>query len=392
MIIKFNQAVLEEARAENLARVELWDTDAKGLGFRVSASGRKLFCYKYFFTGKSYRITMGDYPVMDLAEARALALRWRGGLLEGNPPHLVRSGVKEQIIFKDFTELFINKFANVKLRESTLKGYNYCIKNILVPAFGTTVVSEITAEEVDGVHASLSETPRLANLALSVLSKMMSLAIRWGYRTRQDNPTTYVSRYEENKRDRHLTQNEIKRLLDYLDSAQELGIETPWVCGAIRMALLTGMRRGELLGLTWDKIDLEAGVINLTKHKTSRVSGGRVIVLSKEVIELLRGLPKVKGNSRVFPGSRPDTTASVPEAWLRIRAQLALTDVHLHDLRHTFGTQASEANHTSHHIGYAMGHKDPKSRERYQHQTEAMVRNVAESVSKRTQRAQRKGA
>jgi len=101
MIIKFNQAVLEEARAENLARVELWDTDAKGLGFRVSASGRKLFCYKYFFTGKSYRITMGDYPVMDLAEARALALRWRGGLLEGNPPHLVRSGVKEQIIFPE---------------------------------------------------------------------------------------------------------------------------------------------------------------------------------------------------------------------------------------------------------------------------------------------------
>jgi integrase len=392
MIIRFTQSVLDEAKAEGLARVELWDTDAKGLGLRVSASGRKLFCYRYFFSGKNHRITMGDYPTMSLSEARGQALRWRGSLLEGNPPHLTRSTLKEDITFKDFTELFINRFAAVKLRESTLKGYIYCIKKVLVPAFGPQPVAAITAEQVEGVHAALSQTPRLANLCLSVLSKMMVLSIRWGYRARQDNPASFIMRYEEGKRDRHLAGEEIKRLFDYLDSAEDLGIETPWVCAAVRLALLTGMRRGELLSLTWDQVDLEEGIILLPKHKTSRSAGNRTVALSGVAVEVLRALPKMKANKRVFPGSRPDTTAAVPEAWLRIRSEVALNDVHFHDLRHTFATEASSANHATHHVGYAMGQSDTKSFQRYQHGTTKMLRDVAESVSKRAQRAQKKGA
>ena len=200
MIIHFTQKVLEDARAEGLVRIEIWDDEAKGLGLRVSPSGRKLFCYKYFFAGRSYRITMGDFPTMSLEAARAQAMKWRAGLLEGDAPHLTREEVKTEILFREFAELFINRFVNLKLRESTAKAYVYCIKRILVPALGPRMMHEVTAEEMEEMHAALAETPRLANLVLSVASKMFTSAMRWGSRPRQDNPTPYITRYEENKR------------------------------------------------------------------------------------------------------------------------------------------------------------------------------------------------
>lgn len=382
MVVKLTQKVLEAARAENGVRMELWDTEASGLGVRITPTGSKTFNFKYFFRGRTYRVTMGEWPLLSLDEARARATKFRADVLGGVPPHADSTEKpKEEITFGAFADEFITKYVNVKLRASTADTYSYILRKLLIPAFGPSIVSAITAAEVEDFHLSLAETPRLANLCMSVLSKMFNTAIRWRYRARMDNPVAFVERYEEGKRDRYLKDGEIITLMDHLDQLGAAGLETPWVLGAVKLALLTGMRKSEILGLDWECVHLEEKFLELRVHKTSRKQGKRIIPLSPEAVEVLKALPRA--DRLVFPGLKPGTKANLDEGWIRIRKAVGLDDVHFHDLRHTFGTLASKQGSPISHIGYAFGHSRTSTTDRYTHQAPEMVVAVANAVGGR---------
>ena len=165
-----------------------------------------------------------------------------------------------------------------------------------------------------------------------------------GVRSDAANPARAVQRHPERSRARYLSGEDVKRLGDALFAAQRSKSE-PWqAIAAIRMLLFSGCRRGEVLGMRWEYIDYDNGVVLLPTSKTGR----KTVHLSAPILQILSELPRKDGNPWVLPSrlavnDRP--FEGVGHVWLRIRATAGLNDVRLHDLRHTFASKGDQFGH-----------------------------------------------
>jgi integrase len=104
----------------------------------------------------------------------------------------------------------------------------------------------VSRDAVAKLHSSMAATPRQANQTLAVLSKMMSCAEAWGVRPDSSNPCRLVKRYAENKRERYLTDEELKRLVAALRDMETAGNILAGVANAARLLVLTGAPRRDL--------------------------------------------------------------------------------------------------------------------------------------------------
>src|SRR5262249_14129080 len=148
-------------------------------------------------------------------------------------------------------------------------------------------------------------------------SKMFSLAVRWGMRT--DNPCKGVIANPEQLRERHLSPDEVERLMKALT-------ELPDQEGAnvIVLALLTGARRGELLNAKWDQFDLQAGVWTKPSSHTKQKRTHRV-PMSPRALELLKAMRANASSAEtyVFPTRRK---LGIRFPWERVREAAGLED------------------------------------------------------------------
>lgn len=121
---------------------------------------------------------------------------------------------------------------------------------------------------------------------------------------------------------------------------------TPWqAVAAIKLLLSTGLRKSEVLGLTWKALDLKRGSVRIKDHKTSAKTGDLVQPLSDDALELLRGIASREGaklSPYVLPGERDwrKPFSNLGKSWGVIRARAGLDNVHLHDLRRTYASWA----------------------------------------------------
>ena len=110
-----------------------------------------------------------------------------------------------------------------------------------------------------------------------------------------------------------------------------------YIVNALRVIILTGARLMEILHLKWAEIDLDRGVLNLSKSKT----GAKTIYLNEAAVAILRGIPRQYDNQFVFCGLRAGQPIhEIQKAWQRIRKLADIEDVRIHDLRHTFASVA----------------------------------------------------
>src|SRR5262249_7931879 len=154
----------------------------------------------------------------------------------------------------ELCDRYLTDHAEPRKRPESLRNDKSMISRIIRPRFGTRKVTAITFDNIDELHRSLKDTPYQANRLAALLTKMFSLAsTRWKWRP--DNPCKGIERYPEEKRERYLTPDELQRLLRAL-------AEHPYQqsANAIRLLLMTGARRGEVLSATWAEFDLQRGV------------------------------------------------------------------------------------------------------------------------------------
>ena len=216
----------------------------------------------------------------------------------------------------------------------------------------------------EALHYGLRETPRAANRALMVLSKMFSLAEAWGLASTGGNPCRFVLRYKEGRRERFLTEDEYRRVGRALCELEAEGPVSARAAAALRLLMLTGCRLGEIQTLKWSDIDRKSGEIRLRDAKT----GARMVPLTPEVLEVLAGIKRVRRSPWVITGGKPNRhLAELTSYWHRVRESAEVEDVRIHDLRHSFASRALALGLQLPMIGRLLGHTDVSSTARYAH-------------------------
>ncbi len=194
----------------------------------------------------------------------------------------------------------------------------------------------------------------------------------YGYRPEGSNPCTGIKRYRRRSRERFLNNDEIRRLSHVLDKKVA---QQPLLTAIVRLLLLTGCRKSEVLNLQWS--DYHEGRFYLRDSKT----GPRTVWLSSPARRILDGLPRT--GHWMFPSRRGERRMSkntLDRFWFDVRTEAGITDVRLHDLRHTYASVALAHGETILTIGRLLGHNDPATTLKYTHLADASVHEAAEAL------------
>ena len=345
-----------------------WDRELAGFGVRVYPSGRKIYVVQSRGRGGPKRVTLGPHGELTTTQARLRAAqvidRIKGGREPIPPPPQAGATVA------DLAARYLSAHVAQNCNAHTAGIYRGSLENHILPALGMMPLAMIETAHVASLHYRLRETPRAANRALSVLSKMFSLACAWGLAAEGTNPCRGVRKYKEKKRERLLTRDEYRRLGQALveaemDAEAEIeGAVSLYAIAALRLLMLTGCRLNEILTLRWDDIDRTAGEFRLRDGKT----GARMVPLTPTAETVLAGIARVPRNPWVIVGKQPNTHLSTITAdWYRLRARADLDDVRIHDLRHSYASRALAAGESLSMIGKLLGHADIQSTARYAH-------------------------
>jgi len=194
------------------------------------------------------------------------------------------------------------------------------------------------------------------NREFSVLSHAIDTARREWDVYLPTNPCTLVRRPPQGRpRDRRLQGDEEKRLL-----AACRGARNKWLVHFVALAIETGMRRGELLGLLWDNVDLERRTAFLPVTKNGESRG---VPLSSRAIEVLRALPP-STNGRVFAEL---TREALKQSFNRAARRAGIRGLRVHDLRHEATSRFFEKGLNVMEVASVTGHKTLQMLKRYTH-------------------------
>jgi integrase len=364
-----------------------WDSDVHGFGIRVTASGCKSFILNYRTrAGRVRQITIGEWPTYSTDVARAAAKEHRYTIDRGGDPAADRKAVREAPTFKDLADKYIEEHLPKK-RASSAKTDKEAIDKVLLPALGRHKVADITFDDVNKIHRRITERgkPYRANRVVALLSKMFALAVK--NRWLADNPAKGIERNQEKKRARYLTDDELTRLTGALAAHPDQR-----VANAIRLLLLTGARRGEVLSMTWGQINFEKGIWTkpgaTTKQKTEHV-----VPLSPPAVLLLSTMRQGSTSDYVFP-SRDGTghRVDLKKPWPAICKAAGINGLRVHDLRHSYASFLVSAGLSLPVIGALLGHTQPQTTARYAHLHDDPLRKATERVGALIEGAGKAGA
>ena len=233
--------------------------------------------------------------------------------------------------------------------------------------------------EVTELHHRLSAQPVTANRAVEFLSRIYNAAEDRGQLAEGSNPCRLVVKFRERRRERFLTDEEFRRLGRVLDEAETRKGVSAYAVAAMRLLLLTGCRKGEILNLRWDRVDLAAGELRLEDSKT----GPRMIVLAPEAVDVLSRIPRLADNPHVIPGKiRGRAMRNLNDPWDIVCERAGLADMRIHDVRHSYASRALALGESLPMIGRLLGHTQVETTARYAHLAQDSVRESAMRVAK----------
>lgn len=351
-----------------------YDSEVRGFGIRATKSGAKAFILNYRTSGRERRITIGSYPDWSVAAAREQAKTLKREVDIGEDPMGRRHEDRAAPNVEALAERYLAEYA-VRKAQRTYRDEQSMLQKLVLPDLGKLKVHDVHHDDIDRVHRAIgAKRPVRANRVAQMMSKMFNLAVRWGYRL--DNPVNGWHRNPEHRRTRYLSSDELYRLTRALD-----GHGNQRSANAIRLLLLTGARRGEVLTATWDQFDLNKGVWTKPSAHTKQRKEHRV-PLSATAIELLRKMRADSGPTRyLFPGEDPEKPLQeIKRFWTRVCLDARLDDCRIHDLRHTYASILASAGLSLPVIGALLGHTQPNTTARYSHLFDDPLREATDRV------------
>lgn len=369
---KLTKRVVESIPPHKTNELLIWDSVLKGFGVRVFPTGRRTYFVQYRNQfGGTRRKKIGVYGIITADQAREEAKKLLGDVAKGGDPSQDFQKAKLKPTFEELAHEYIEMHAKANKRPKSLREDQKMLNNILLKRLGGKKVEEITPYDIQQLHHELRETSYMANRVRTLLHKMFNLAIQWQWVI--VNPVSGIKKYQEYKRDRWLNDEELQRLHDVLDRYHNQG-----VANAIRLLVLTGARKNELLSATWDQLDLEKGVWTKPAHSTKQKKMEH-LPLSTQVVSLLKEMAEKATTSYLFPGKIPEKPVQdIKKAWHTISTQADLEKVRIHDLRHTHASHLVSSGLSLSIVGKLLGHTQASTTQRYAHLADEPLRNAAE--------------
>jgi integrase len=285
---------------------------------------------------------------------------------------------EKRISFDDFCQLYIENYAKVNKRSWKQDVYSL---RLLKGFFGIRTLQDIGTLEVERLKAQeLKEglSKARVNRYLALLKKMFNLAIDWGYA--MDNPVRRVRLFSEkdNLKERILTGDEEKRLLE---------ASTTHLKPIILTALHTGMRRAEILGLRWHQVDLPRRIIRVENTKSGQ---NRFIPINESLMTVLANLKQENGKSQ-FVFLNPKTGKPMVDVKTGFKAatrRAGIRGLRFHDLRHTFASRLIESGFDLITVKDLLGHQSVVTTQRYTHSNAEQKRKAVQALAQRAPQKQ----
>ncbi len=343
----------------------LWDNRMSGLGVRVRPSGGRSYVLLLDRGGRTRRVSLGPVGVKSLEEVRRECHARRA-----HPEARTAPG---HPLFRDFVMGPWKEAHFDAYKPSTKRTARYQITGQLLPAFGAMPLDRITERRIRRWFERYSRTaPGNANHVLGRLRQILNFAVTCGHIER--NPAAGIALNRRTKPTRFLSREELARLHAALNRhAGRKGDQQQ--ADMIRLLLLTGCRRGEIIALRWTEV--RDGMLALADSKT----GPRTVPLGSRARTILDRQPR--GESPfVFPSPRDPARPRSPELslWYRVRREAGIEDCRLHDLRHTVASHAVMNGVPLPVVSRLLGHSTVRMTLRYAHLADRDIEAAAERV------------
>ena len=282
------------------------------------------------------------------------------------------------------------------VKPATLTVYRGNIKNHIKPALGAVRLDQLHPHTVQGFVNGLKLSPASVRLAYKVLHMALEKAVELGYIPRNPAPRCELPRME---------QREIHPLDDQQVAALLAASKGGKLEQLVTVALLTGLRQSELLGLTWDAVDFQRGTINVNKqlarpeHRAAGLfispkSGkGRMLTAAPTAIRALKAQKRCQAEMQIRAGAMwnnapglvftdelggPLCQHGVDAAFRSVVKAAGLSGVRFHDCRHTYAVNAIRAGDDIKTVQGNLGHATAAfTLDRYGHFTERMKQDSA---------------
>lgn len=372
----------------------VWDEGLKGFGVKITPKGKRVFVLQSRLHGRSIRLTIGAYgQPWSPDTARSEAMRLLGELARGIDPRQSKQNRALEMTVEQLCEVYFRDACGHK-KPATVVNERGKARRHIVPLLGKILVSTLTKATVQKFlydveagktkvdektghrgRAIVTGGPAAANRTFGLLSAMLTYAVDLG--VRPDNPATGVKQFKLLEHNRYLSPDELGRLGAAWKSAENEGINI-YAILALKLLLLTGCRKSEVLGLRWSWIDIDRGIISLPDSKT----GARHVPFGDAAQEVLKSIPRLHGSPYVFPSTRDaGRLVGLTKLWHIIRAKADLKDVRIHDFRHNYASSAVSAGESVYVVANLLGHSQVRTTQRYAHLSPDSVNKAADRTS-----------
>ena len=356
--------------------VVVWDDALPGFGVRVKPSGIRSYIVQYRSrsSGASKRLTIGQHgPLLTFDQAKRQARAILADAMRGKDPVEERRSARQAPTMAELAADYLDRHAIPKKRPKSVRDDRAMLDNIVLPRLRSKKVDAVSRRDVETIHVGLKDRPYQANRVMALLSKMFSLAVEWGWRP--DNPVKGMERYQEERRDRWLSNDELRRLCDVLDRHPNQR-----AANAVRLQLLTGARLGEVLSARKDAFDLMRGVWTKPSHQTKQKRTEHV-PLSGQALLLLTSILEASDHETpyLFPGNVPgQPLKGIKTFWTYALRQAGVENYRRHDNRHTYASHLVSSGLSLELVGRLLGHTTATTTKRYAHLADDPLRAATE--------------
>ena len=376
-IHKFTRQFISNAKCPpGKRRTTYTDTTTRGLVLEARSSGGRTYYFRYNDRrGAQHNIKIGDAAALDLGVARQRAVELEHERALGHDPAAALETERQTPRLGEFVAG--RYLPHITGNKRSWRSDETLLRLHILPALGQRPINGITPSEVQALMHRLKLNGYAAgtiNRILVLLRYLFNLAARWEIPGAGNNPAKKVDLHKlNNERQVFLSKEQVTSLFDALKES-----DNPQIEYIVRFLLLTGARKQEALRAEWNEFDLVSRVWVIPFSKSGRA---RKVPLSDAVLSLLEHLPSRTHSPLLFPN--PNTGKayiSIWYAWDTARRKAGLSEVRIHDLRHSFASFLVNSGRSLYEVQKLLGHAHIKTTQRYAHLSDETLITAANAA------------